>query len=148
MRIKLTIAGGFFNQSEEEEFFKILEQPDAKENIRYLGFVSGEQKDAALKSADLFCFPTYYRNENQPVNLIEALAYGLPVITTRWRSVPETLPEGHAGIVAPRNPDQIAEALLHLMPQNFGDAFRQHFLTNFKMERHLENLATAFHSIE
>ncbi len=148
IRIMLTIAGAFFNQSEENEFFEILKQPDAKEYIHYLGFVSGEQKDAALKAADLFCFPTYYRNENQPVNLIEALAYGLPVITTRWRSVPETLPDDHVGIVAPRNPDQIAEALLLLMSQNFGDTFRQHFLKNFKIERHLENLAAAFHSIE
>lgn len=145
--IKLNIAGGFFNQNEESEFFEILKQPGAAKNIHYMGFVSGEQKDAALRAADLFCFPTYYRTENQPVNLIEALAYGLPVITTRWRSVPETLPDD-TGIVSPRNPDQIADALVHLMAQSYGDAFRQHFLNNFKIERHLEKLAAAFHSIE
>ena len=39
-----------------------------------------------LRDADLFCFPTFYQNENQPVNLIEAMAFGLPVVTTRWRT--------------------------------------------------------------
>ncbi len=145
--IRLSIAGGFFNKGEEEEFNKILEQPGAKKSIRYLGFVSGAEKDAALKAADLFCFPTYYQNENQPVNLIEALAYGLPVVTTRWRSVPETLPDD-IGLVNPRHPDQIAEALVMLMSRDYGDSLRQHFLKNFKIERHLEKLAAAFHSIE
>jgi len=37
-------------------------------------------------------------NENQPVNLIEAMAFGLPVLTTRWRSLPEALPPGYTGL--------------------------------------------------
>ena len=44
--------------------------------VQYFGFVSGAQKNQLLREADLFCFPTYYENENQPVNLIEAMAFG------------------------------------------------------------------------
>ncbi len=146
--IQLQIAGGFVNQAEEREFKNICALPGAQPAIQHIGFVSGAQKSEALKNADLFCFPTHYRNENQPVNLIEAMAFGLPVITTRWRSVPETLPKGYPGIVDPKCPEQIAEKLLAMMTQDLGDTFRQHFLGHFTIERHLENLAAAFHSIE
>ena len=63
-------------------------QPGMADMVQYLGFVSGDQKHQLLREADLFCFPTYYENENQPVNLIEAMAFGLPILTTRWRSPP------------------------------------------------------------
>ena len=56
-------------------------------------------KTQALRDADLFCFPTYYLAENQPGNLIEAMAFGLPIVTTRWRSMPEMLPPDYPGLV-------------------------------------------------
>ena len=77
--------------------------------VQYLGFVSGDQKNQLLREADLFCFPTYYENENQPVNLIEAMAFGLPILTTRWRSLPELFPANYPGLVNVRSPEQIAE---------------------------------------
>lgn len=146
--IHLQIAGGFADDFEEDEFRKILREPAAQKTICYLGFIDGAQKNEALKNADLLCFPTYYRNENQPVNLIEAMAYGLPIITTRWRSVPESLPKNYPGIVEPQSPEQIASAFLTSLTADFAQKFRRHFLENFVIERHLENLAAAFHSIE
>ena len=91
-RFQLMVAGNFVNQEEKAEFSRILATPDGQKNIHYLGFISGAQKQNALRQADLFCFPTYYQNENQPVNLIEAMAFGLPILTTRWRSIPELFP--------------------------------------------------------
>jgi glycosyltransferase involved in cell wall biosynthesis len=146
--IHLEIAGAFVDPAEEDEFRKILRDPIASRTIRHLGFVGGTEKNAALKKADLFCFPTFYRNENQPVNLIEAMAYGLPVITTRWRSVTEALPKNYFGIVEPRHPDQIAEVLLQFLTANLAEDFRRHFIEHFTIERHLENLSSAFRSIE
>jgi glycosyltransferase involved in cell wall biosynthesis len=115
--------------------------------IDYLGFVSGEQKHRLLREADLFCFPTYYENENQPVNLIEAMAFGLPILTTRWRSIPELFPVNYPGLVEIRSPEQIARALLELLPSETGEGFREIFVRNFTLERHLSGLADAFHKV-
>ena len=60
--------------------------------IRHVGFLSGDAKAEILRKTDLFCFPTYYANEGQPLNLIEAMAYGIPAVTTRWRAIPELFP--------------------------------------------------------
>ena len=78
----------------------------------------------------MFCFPTYYENENQPVNLIEAMAFGLPILTTRWRSIPELFPVNYPGLVEIRSPNQIAKALIELLSAETGEAFREIFLRN------------------
>src|SRR5262249_39729416 len=84
--LRLLVTGNFVTAEEKNEFARLLALPEANGLVQYMGFVSGTQKDQLLREADLFCFPTYYQNENQPVNLIEAMAYGLPILTTRWRS--------------------------------------------------------------
>jgi glycosyltransferase involved in cell wall biosynthesis len=116
--------------------------------VQYLGFVSGDQKNLLLREADLFCFPTYYENENQPVNLIEAMAFGLPILTTRWRSLPELFPANYPGLVNVRSPEQIADRLLALMTIETGEGFRDIFLHTFTLERHLSSLAEAFTQVE
>src|SRR5205085_11152584 len=145
--LRLLIAGSFVSPNEKAEFDQLLAQPAANKIIEYFGFVSGEQKSTLLREADLFCFPTYYENENQPVNLIEAMAFGLPILTTRWRSLPEMFPANYAGLVDIRSPEQIANVLPVLMTGEAGDGFREIFLRHYTIERHLSGLADAFNSI-
>ena len=49
----------------------------------------GSGKNRVLREADLLCFPTYYAAEVIPTVIIDAMAYGLPVVSTEWRGVPE-----------------------------------------------------------
>src|SRR6266704_2384130 len=146
--LRLLVTGNFVTAEEKAEFDKWLNKPAASETIEYLGFVSGEQKHRLLREADLFCFPTYYENENQPVNLIEAMAFGLPILTTRWRSLPELFPANYSGLVDIRAPEQIANVMPALMTGEAGDGFREIFLRNFTLERHLAGLADAFTQLE
>jgi glycosyltransferase involved in cell wall biosynthesis len=148
VRMKLLAAGSFVTSEEKLEFEKLRENPEFAAAVDCLGFVSGTKKENALQEADLFCFPTRYIAENQPVTLIEAMAFGLPIVTTRWRSLPEMLPSGYSGLVADQSLDPIANALLALMAQENGEQLREHFLDRFTLERHLKNLAEAIHSIE
>src|SRR6266436_5846893 len=148
LSLRLLVTGNFVTAEEKAEFDRLLNKPGASETIEYLGFVFGEQKHRLLREADLFCFPTYYENENQPVNLIEAMAFGLPILTTRWRSIPELFPANYAGLVEVRSPDQIARSLVGLLPNETGEGFRDIFLRDFTLARHLSGLAEAFRQVE
>jgi glycosyltransferase involved in cell wall biosynthesis len=148
LSLRLLVAGSFVTPHEEAEFKRLLAQTVPPQMIEYLGFVSGERKHQLLREADLFCFPTYFQNENQPVNLIEAMAFGLPILTTRWRSLPELFPPGYAGLVKVRSPEQVAEVLLGLATSESGEGFRDIFLRTYKLEMHLSRLADAFHHVE
>ena len=146
--LRLLVTGNFVTLEEKLRFESILAGPGVGASIRYLGFVSGSQKNDLFCRADLFCFPTYYQNENQPVNLIEAMAFGLPILTTRWRSIPELFPADYPGLVDVRSPEQVANKLLSLPMQESGEGFRDVFLSNFTIEKHLIHLAEALRSVE
>jgi glycosyltransferase involved in cell wall biosynthesis len=148
VQMKLLAAGSFVTNEEKLEFDGLQKDPGFASAVDCLGFVSGLKKEKALREADLFCFPTRYSAENQPVTLIEAMAFGLPAVTTRWRSIPEMFPPGYPGLVADQSTEPIANALLALMTQENGEYLREHFLSRFTIERHLTNLAEALRSVE
>jgi len=146
--LRLQIGGTFVSAEDKAEFDRLIAQPEIAEFMEYFGFVSGEQKNRLLREADLFCFPTYYENENQPVNLIEAMAFGLPILTTRWRSIPEWFPKNYPGLVDPHSPEQIANVMLALLAGEPGDGLRDIFLRNFTLEQYLTGMAEALGRLE
>ena len=148
LTLRLLVTGNFVTAEEKVEFDRLLDKPGASRVIEYLGFVFGEQKNRLLREADLFCFPTYYENENQPVNLIEAMAFGLPILTTKWRSISELFPANYTGLVDIRAPEQIARGLLSLLTSESSEGFRDIFLRNFTLDSYLSVLAEAFRKVE
>ena len=148
VRMKLMAAGTFVTSHERAKFDGLMTDPEFSSAVEYLGFVSGEGKERALEECDLFCFPTYYLGENQPVNLIEAMAFGLPIVTTRWRSLSEMFTPNYLGLVGIKSPEKIAAAMLNLMSNETGEDLRRMFLARFTMEAHLAKLAEALHTIQ
>ena len=146
LRFDLTVIGGYVDTDTRVEFERILEAPGRRECIEYLGRVSDAAKWRAFREADLFCFPTYFAWEGQPANVIEAMAFGLPVVTTRWRAIPELLPENYGGLVEPHSPDQVAGALVNALTED-GAPHRAVFEKRFTLERHLDTLAAALAKI-
>jgi glycosyltransferase involved in cell wall biosynthesis len=148
MRLTLTIAGNFVTDEEKAAFDRLAEDAEVSPLLEYVGFVSAGQKEKAYCEADLFVFPTQYFGENQPVNLIEAMAFGLPIVTTRWRSLPEMLPPDYPGLVADQNPDTLAATILKVLEVKSGQKSRAHFAAAFTLERHLAALAAALRTVE
>lgn len=141
LRLELTVAGAFFIEGEEQEFRARLATAGAA--VRYAGFVSGEEKSRLLRESDAFCFPTYYPAEGQPVSLIEAMACGLAIVTTRWRAIPELLPPDHPGFVPTRAPAEIAAALLRIATHDAAAEMRAHFLASYTEASHVSRLRGA-----
>jgi glycosyltransferase involved in cell wall biosynthesis len=148
LQLKLTTAGNFVTAEEQAEFDQLQKKPECVGIISHLGFVSGAQKEQLLRTSDLFLFPTRYLGENQPVNLIEAMAFGLPLVTTRWRSLPEMLPPNYPGLVDDQDPGKLAAAILQVLATKSGEQGRENFLARFTLERHLADLAAALRSVE
>ncbi|MEQ1861147.1 MAG: glycosyltransferase family 4 protein [Chthoniobacteraceae bacterium] len=141
LRMHLTVAGAFFTDDEEREFRERIAGAGA--SVHYAGFVSGDEKSRLLRESDAFCFPTYYLAEGQPVSLIEAMACGLSIVTTRWRGIPELLPPEHQGFVAARAPGEAAAALLRVCMLDDAAMLRAHFLASYTEARHVECLRAA-----
>ena len=77
-----------------------------------------------LSMAHVLILPTNYPWEGQPVSIIEALSFGLPVISTNYRSIPEQIIDHYNGyLIEYHNPDQIANAVYELVSE--PDKYRQ-----------------------
>ena len=66
--------------------------------IRFHGFVTGEEKERLLGSADALLFPSLCW-EAAGVVMLEAFAHGVPVIASRTGGIPEFIEEGRTGFL-------------------------------------------------
>jgi glycosyltransferase involved in cell wall biosynthesis len=85
------------------------------EAVQLLGALSDDAEVRAWYGrASLFCLPS--EQEGFGIVFLEAMASGLPVVTTTAAAIPEVVPQGQAGVlVPPRDPSALAEALLRLL---------------------------------
>jgi len=89
--------------------FDVIERPN---NIHLMGEVDFETLANELASADLFLFPT--KTEGFPNALLEAMAFGLPVITSSVGAIPDMLEDKGGVVLKDVNVDSVDEALKSL----------------------------------
>jgi glycosyltransferase involved in cell wall biosynthesis len=100
-----TLTERRYRAEQEPDPFKIK---NSKSNIIFSGALTGEAKETAFRDADLFILPTH--SENFGIAVAEAMAHGLPVITTHgapWK----LLESERCGWWVPVSVDGIATAL-------------------------------------
>jgi glycosyltransferase involved in cell wall biosynthesis len=78
-RLRVDVAGGFESPQQKAAFLASIGHLP---NVAYHGTVRGEAKRRLFADAHVFCLPTYYPYEGQPISILEAYASGCAVITT------------------------------------------------------------------
>lgn len=147
LKFRLLVAGTFPTPDDESAFKSLLTDPTVAACVSHTGFLGPEAKAAALRDNDVFLFPSYFANEGQPLNLIEAMAFGLPIVSTQWRGIPEMLPADYSGLVEPRDPAAAARALVQVAQTEDGLRFRERFLERYQLAAHLRVLAAALRQV-
>ncbi|OTE96948.1 hypothetical protein BCS42_02590, partial [Crenothrix sp. D3] len=92
--VEIDFAGGFESKEQETSFLKMS---DGFKQVRYHGKVEGEQKKKLFIDAHVFCLPTYYPYEGQPISILEAYATGCAVITTDHSGIYDVFTDGVNG---------------------------------------------------
>lgn len=106
----LIIAG--WDQGDYEEALKArVDTLGLQSRIRFPGPLFDADKDAALRDADAFVLPSL--SEGLPMAVLEAWAYGLPVLMTPQCNLPEGIALGAAQAVDP-DVESLAEGLTTL----------------------------------
>lgn len=145
--LQVDFAGGFEDDIAKNEFIKIIANyPE----FHYHGVVSGEQKKELLLNAHLFCLPTYYPYEGQPISILEAYASGCAVMTTDHSGIFDIFtPELNGVQVIPKNADDIADKLKIIFEQKlilkkYGVINARFARNNFKVKQHLSVINEVF----
>jgi len=110
---KFVISG----KGQSDEMHKLTayaERLGVKNNIVFTGYYPDKKLPKLYQAADVFAFSTFY--EHHPFAVLEALATGLPVVTTTVGGIPETIESGKNGfLVEPFHPRQFSEKILYLL---------------------------------
>jgi glycosyltransferase involved in cell wall biosynthesis len=87
---------------------------------------TGWRSDLPAIYADLDVVVIASRNEGTPVSIIEAMAAGVPVVSTAVGGVPDLLHEGEFGeLVEPENTGALAEGIQKALRAGKGDRVKK-----------------------
>jgi len=131
--VKLLIIGEGPQRKELEEF---VEKENIKRNVIFAGF----QNDIGdwLPAMDVFALPSL--TEGTPMSLLEAMAYGIPVIASAVGGVPQVIDSGEEGIlVSAGKPQDLSDAILLLykdiaLRERFSEAAKKKIKLKYNIE--------------
>jgi len=105
------------------------------DHVELLGWVKGADKARLLNEASVYVLPSY--NEGLPMSVLEAMAHGLPVVSTPVGGIPEAVRDGEEGfLVPPGDVQALTDRLGHLLANpelraRMGEAARARAVSNF-----------------
>lgn len=120
--------------------------------VRFFPPASGKLKMEFFEQADIFVF-TPREPEGHPWVIVEAMAAGLPVISTDQGAIVESVVDGSNGfIVNVRDPQMIADKLSMLITdrslrEQMGAASRRSYEANFTEDKMVDNLSGIFQQV-
>ncbi len=146
---KLLIAGTG-DEPYEAQLRELVKERALMEQVAFVGFVTGKEKVSLYQAANLFVLPTH--QENWGFVLLESLACGTPVITTKGVDIWPELESTGGAVIAEASPDAIADAIVELLAddqrrQSMGVKGRDWVLQNLTVERVLDRYEQLYREI-
>jgi len=116
--VSLDVAGEWASEEFEQRVRSAVVADGLEREIRFHGLVVGEEKWQLFRQAHVLVHPT--RWDGQPVTILEALAYGVPVVATQVGAIPDTISSGVEGYVM--RDGSVAEAVAGVLELTRDDA--------------------------
>ena len=107
---KLVLAGN----GEIERGKTLAAELGVLQSILFTGWISGIDKDTFFRKSSIFCLPSY--NEGFPMAILDAIAYGLPIVTTPVGGILDVFTDNkNAFIFNPGDINSLAQKLITLI---------------------------------
>ncbi|HEY9630758.1 MAG TPA: glycosyltransferase family 4 protein [Coleofasciculaceae cyanobacterium] len=146
-RAKLRLAG----DGEVKEAQSLADKLGIAPYVECLGWLNSDQCGKLLAESDVFVLPSY--NEGLPMAMLEAMSWGLPVISTPVGGIPEVvIPHENGLLVNPGNSQELVDAMQILIEDedlrlNLGRAARDQ-VTPLDVEAYCSRLASVYREIK
>lgn len=88
-------------------------RPEPEENLTWIPFLPPEQMAMVYQAADVFFLPSH--SEGFPLAILEAMASGLPIVTSRGQTFGEILEREGAGALSERDPGTFCQVLSQIV---------------------------------
>ena len=136
-----------------EDFNEYVVSNKLQHTVFYVGKKFGKEKISYLEQADIFVFPTFYHNETFGLVNLEAMQYGLPVISTEEGAIPEIVEDGVTGfIISKKNAFELSSKIEFLIKnpkirKEMGTNGQKKFKSLFTLEKFEENFVQTIQNV-
>ncbi len=154
----MTSPDDTLQQSTEEAetyFWDFVKEKQLQNNVSFMGVVKGSTKTEILEKAHIFILPTEYYIEGLPISIIESLSYGMPILATPHRGIPDLVIDGQTGFLISDTDKAafIAEKINELkqntpLYDSMSQAAMTHFATYFTADRHFDNVVSVLKELD
>jgi glycosyltransferase involved in cell wall biosynthesis len=147
--VRFTVAGELLYADEAEETQRWIASSGIGDITRLTGVLNRTEKAELLATSDVFVFPPR-QAEGQPLVILEAMAAGLPVITTNRGAIAETVVDGVNGFIVPAaDPEALAASIVLVLQDRelrgrMGRASRDRVLRNYRLRRWGDDMLRLF----
>ncbi len=112
-RARMTIAGSGPQRAELE---RLAAELGVSERVRFTGRLDNSELPALYRTASVALNPSLA--DNMPISLLEAMASGVPIVSTNVGGIPHLVEDGKTAVlVVPRTPHLMAQAILRLVEE-------------------------------
>ena len=125
--VKLWVVG---EGRDLEKLKRLVTKLKLNSYVEFKGRIDDSAKFFCMKNSQVLCVPT--RTESFGIVNLEAMAYGLPIVTTNVGGIPEVVGDS-AFLVPPNNPSALANALIQILNDDtLANDFRKKGLKRVK----------------
>lgn len=144
VNFKLQIAGEWENDKDKVHIQNYINENDLGSNINFLGLIHSQAKWEFYKKTDVFVLPSF--NEGQPLVLIEAMAFGIPIVCSDAGAIPDTVTSNYNGFTIEKfSAEEYVEKIIELL--NSKELYHKissnglrTFTERFLVENYLKNI--------
>ncbi|WP_321299062.1 glycosyltransferase family 4 protein [Marinifilum fragile] len=146
-KLELVIAGN----GEVDRLTNTILKWKMQKIVHFKGWANEEKKEELFRSSDAFILPSY--KEGLPLSILEAMSYGLPIISSKVGGIPDLIHKGKNGIlVIPGNQRAIQNAIVKLMTnkdicKNYSQNSTK-AVVDFYPDRVLKSLFSIYHELQ
>jgi Glycosyltransferase len=119
--------------------------------VQVIGPRFGEDKFKELRHSDIFVLPSY--NECVPLSILEAMQFGLPVVSTTVGGIPDIIRHGQTGLLTrPGHVKELSATLRQLIADKalrikLGNNAREAFLHHYTLDHFYDGLSAIFDEV-
>jgi glycosyltransferase involved in cell wall biosynthesis len=145
--VKFVIGGS----GEIDKITKKLKEYRVDKNVTFTGWVRGKDKETVLRESDIFFLPSY--NEGMPMSILDAMGYGLPIVSTNVGGIPNIVHNGKNGFVCNAGDiEAFSKGIINILLnekkcKNFGRRSYELIEQKYSLEKHCSVLASLYKSI-
>lgn len=119
--------------------------------VLFPGWVRHEKKEKLLRESSIFLLPTYH--EGMPMAVLEAMGYGLGIVTTDVGGIPKLIRNEENGFIEkPGDISSMAKHVIKLLQEpelcaSYGQKARELALRDYGADRHIERLSAIYDTV-